>query len=143
MKKVLGWSALISVAAGLGIAAAASVAMIVKSNAATLFPSLFPSSSTTLLSPSYPLGQMPGRGPNRMFPGMMGPGGMWNWGYNGSQSGGQRISIDQAADDAKNSIASYGSNLVVSEVMEFSNNFYVLVKEAVTGRGAFELLVDP
>lgn len=40
-------------------------------------------------------------------------------------------------------LASYGSGLEVAEVMEFSQNFYLVIREADTGRGAFELLVDP
>lgn len=32
--------------------------------------------------------------------------------------------------------------LEVEEIMEFSNNYYVIVKETDTGNGAFELLVD-
>ena len=34
-------------------------------------------------------------------------------------------------------------NLVIDEIMEFENNLYVLIKESDTGKGAFELLVDP
>jgi hypothetical protein len=33
-------------------------------------------------------------------------------------------------------------NLVLDELIEFSNGFYALVKERDTGKGAFELLVD-
>jgi hypothetical protein len=56
---------------------------------------------------------------------------------------GQRISIDEASNLAKQYVSNYGNNLQVSEVMEFSDNFYVVVKESNTGRGAFELLIDP
>ena len=56
-----------------------------------------------------------------------------------------RITIDQAIDNAKQYVSRYynSSDLHVTEAMEFSNNFYVTVKEISTGRGAFELLVDP
>ena len=34
-------------------------------------------------------------------------------------------------------------DFAVAEVMEFKNNFYAVVEEPSTGRGAFELLIDP
>jgi hypothetical protein len=40
-------------------------------------------------------------------------------------------------------VADYGENLEVAEVMEFDNHFYAEVREADTGIGAFELLIDP
>lgn len=69
---------------------------------------------------------------------------MGGWG-NGNQSGtnGSRITLDQATTVASRYLAGYGKNLYVAEIMEFSANFYALVKESDTGRGAFELLVDP
>ena len=73
--------------------------------------------------------------------GMMGRGMMGNW--NGNAYTGQRLTIDQAITTAKQYVANYGQGLAVAEIMEFSNNFYVSVKETATGRGAFELLVDP
>ena len=75
--------------------------------------------------------------------------GLGNWGmgmmrgWNGSTQTGQRITIDQAIASAKQYAAGYGQGLSVAEIMEFNNNFYVSVKENTTGRGAFELLVDP
>lgn len=88
-----------------------------------------------------------------MGPGMMGGcnnnSGQGNWGmgmmggWNGAIQTGQRISIDQAIASAKQYAAGYGQGLTVAEIMEFNNNFYISVKETSTGRGAFELLVDP
>lgn len=69
--------------------------------------------------------------------------GMGGWGWNQPGSNAERISIQDAVEAAKAYAASYGSGLEVAEVMEFSQNFYVVVREADTGRGAFELLVDP
>ncbi len=60
-----------------------------------------------------------------------------------SSTTGQRITIDEASNLAKQYVSNYGNNLQVSEVMEFTDNFYVVVKESNTGRGAFELLIDP
>jgi len=54
------------------------------------------------------------------------------------------VDIDQAAAQVQQFLASAGyKNLVVSHVMEFSNDTYVVVKEKDTGKGAFELLVTP
>lgn len=88
-----------------------------------------------------------------MGPGMMGGwnnnSGQGNWGmgmmggWNGTTQTGERISINQAITSAKQYAAGYGEGLTVAEIMEFNNNFYVSVKETSTGRGAFELLVDP
>lgn len=82
-------------------------------------------------------------------PRFAGPGG---WGMGGGwMMGGPRVSqnatpvtsIDAAATRAREALASYGSaDLVVAEVMEFSNHFYVLVKEKSTGTGALELIVE-
>jgi hypothetical protein len=55
----------------------------------------------------------------------------------------QRISFDKAIELAKQSASQYGKGLQVSEVMEFSDNFYAVVKETSSGRGAFEILIDP
>lgn len=59
------------------------------------------------------------------------------------QNSGTRISEDTAVDNAKAYLKNYTEDLKVSEVMEFQDNFYILVKESATGRGAMELLVDP
>jgi hypothetical protein len=74
--------------------------------------------------------------------GETGPG--WMTGGRGAVQGSGPVgSIDAAASVAKDALASYGlPDLVVAEVMEFSNHFYVLVKEQATGRGALELIVE-
>ncbi|GAB4548352.1 MAG: hypothetical protein Kow0063_43310 [Anaerolineae bacterium] len=89
-------------------------------------------------------------------PGMMGGAGMGGWGYGPGgcagaggwgynfPSGGERLSLDQAAETVESYLASYGgSELALGEVMEFSNGFYAQVVEEETGIGAFELLIDP
>src|SRR4030067_3851953 len=54
-----------------------------------------------------------------------------------------QLNITTAATIAQNYLTSTGNaNLEVSEVEEYTLNFYVLVKEKDTGLGAFELLVD-
>jgi hypothetical protein len=53
------------------------------------------------------------------------------------------ITSEQALAAAKTAIAAYGSSdLELAEMMQFTNNFYVLVRERSSERDAFELLVD-
>ena len=93
-------------------------------------------------------------GPGGMMGGWGGPGGMmggWGggpggmmggWGWN-SPSGGNTISIVQAKQAVENYISSTGNpNLQIDEVMEFQNNFYAIIKEKDTGKGAMEVLVN-
>jgi hypothetical protein len=75
---------------------------------------------------------MNGRGPN-----MMG-------GYMYNNANGTTLTIDQAKASTEQYLAALNnSDLQIAEVMIFDNNAYVVVKETSTGRGAFELLVDP
>jgi len=92
-----------------------------------------------------------GWGPGGMMGGFggYGPGGGWGMGgmmggwWGGNQPTGNPISVDQAQQDAQQAISSYGNqNLLISEIMEFQDNFYVEVKEKDTGVHAFELLVN-
>ena len=75
-----------------------------------------------------------------------GPGGMMGgWGYQGQNpTQTTPVSIEQAKKAVDDYVAAgnWGEPLVVSEVMEFQNNFYAAVKEQSTGVGAFELLVN-
>jgi hypothetical protein len=70
----------------------------------------------------------------------------------GSQKGGMmgsilskgEISVDEATQAAESYLKTLANDdLAVSEVMIFDNGAYVVVKEASTGIGAMELLVDP
>ena len=56
---------------------------------------------------------------------------------------GERISMDDAVSKAEAYLKNTTQGLKVSEGMEFENNFYMVVTEADSGRGAMELLVDP
>ncbi|MCG3141717.1 MAG: hypothetical protein HDKAJFGB_03033 [Anaerolineae bacterium] len=93
----------------------------------------------------YGPSMMNGRGPNMMS----GNGGMMNgqrmmgsYGYNTANV--TPLTIDQTKAAAENYLANLNnSGLEISEIMIFDNNGYVIVKEASTGVGAFELLVDP
>ncbi|HET9906209.1 MAG TPA: hypothetical protein VFQ23_06200 [Anaerolineales bacterium] len=75
---------------------------------------------------------MNGRGPN-----MMG-----GFGYNSNNF--TPLTIDQTKTAAEKYLTNLNnSDLQIAEVMIFDNNGYVMVEEASTGIGAFELLVDP
>jgi hypothetical protein len=53
------------------------------------------------------------------------------------------LTIEAAVNVANQYVASLSNNdLAVDEVEEYTQNFYVLVKEKSTGIGAFELLID-
>jgi len=76
---------------------------------------------------------------------MMGQGGCpgpW-WSY-GQQPQGPVNSLDQAIEVAQSYLASLGDpDLMLAELMQFTNHFYGQVKERSTGIGAFEFLIDP
>jgi hypothetical protein len=98
---------------------------------------------------AYGPSMMNGRGPNMMggniygLGGMMRNGGMMN-GFGYSNANLPTLTIDQTKAAAENYLANLNnSDLEIAEIMVFDNNGYVVVKEASTGVGAFELLVDP
>jgi hypothetical protein len=65
----------------------------------------------------------------------------WN---NGTNSDLAPLSVEQAKQAAEKYIQTRSATgLEIGEVMIFDNNAYVSVKESATGKGAFELLVDP
>lgn len=95
---------------------------------------------------TYGYGWMPmmgGRGwdnNNYGYGPMMGNG----FGYRPSNLGAQPLTIEEARQSAQKYLDTLGvGDLELGEVMVFDNNAYVVVKEASTGIGAFELLVDP
>jgi hypothetical protein len=75
-----------------------------------------------------------------------GPGGcpgIGGWGYTEPGTG-ERLTLEQAVAAVEEYLAAYGNpDLVLAEVMEFTDNFYAEVEEESTGIHAFELLVDP
>ncbi|MCL4561746.1 MAG: PepSY domain-containing protein [Chloroflexi bacterium] len=131
MRNPLGWIITVSTAALLGLGVVLGAGALLHIN---------PYAFVNRLGGPYISGSKVG--PN--FPGgWMGPGGMMNPGYSFRNPPGARISVDQAIQQAQAYVSDFGTGLQVSEVMEFSENFYVVVKETSTGRGAMELLVDP
>jgi hypothetical protein len=55
----------------------------------------------------------------------------------------ERLSLDAAAEKAVAYAAKLGAGFRVAEVMEFERNFYAVIVEKDTGRGAAEVLIDP
>jgi hypothetical protein len=83
-----------------------------------------------------------GFGPGGWGQGMMNPG-QCPWWNNGTPAG-EPLTPAQAQNIAEQAVAGYGNpDLEIAEIMQFSRNFYVLVKEKSTGKGAFELLINP
>jgi hypothetical protein len=68
------------------------------------------------------------------------PGGMMGRAFGG---GSGDIGMDRAVRIAQDTAASYsGGSLAADEVIEFSDNYYASIREASTGIGAFEILID-
>ncbi len=129
MRKVLIWMLVIVIAASAGIGAAAAIGWLRSLNPGSAF-------GFGWAGP----GMMGGQGSIR--PGT-GPGGMMGGGRQGVAPGGAPLTLDQAVQTAQSYIAGYSTSLQVKEVMQFNQNFYAAVVESDTGRGAFELLIDP
>jgi hypothetical protein len=71
------------------------------------------------------------------------PGGMMGFPWTTGSSGQKPITIDQAQRSVQAVLDQRGDgNLAIDEVIEFQDNFYAIVMEKSTGRGAFEVLVD-
>ncbi len=108
------------------------------------------STGTTGTYATYPSNTAPyGTYGGGMMGGGWGCGGMRaRFGYNAppvytNPTTAPQLNITTAAAIAQNYLTSTGNtNLAVSQVEEYTLNFYVLVKEKDTGIGAFELLVD-
>jgi hypothetical protein len=64
-----------------------------------------------------------------------------SWGYDEPVSG--ELTMEQAREAVEQYVESLGySDLEIVEVMEFEHNFYAIAREAGSGVGAMELLVD-
>jgi hypothetical protein len=76
-----------------------------------------------------------------MGPGMMG-GGYGGWGQ--AQPLDKPLTLDGATERVSAALLAWGyTDLEIEEVVQYTWNFYALVKEKPTGKGALELLVDP
>jgi len=97
-------------------------------------------------SNAYGPNMMNGRGPSMMGgnSSMMGNGRNMMGGYASNSANLTPLTVEQAKSAAEKYLANLkNSDLQIAEVMIFNNNAYVVAKEASTGKGAFELLVDP
>lgn len=120
-------------AAGLGLAFLAGKRLFSAANQPVVI------NDRALPQDGIPFGYRGGRGEYRQ-----GMGGMMQPYLNGNQTpNGTRITLDQAVEKVTAAVNQLGSDLQVTEVMEFQDNFYAAVTEKSSGRGAFELLVDP
>jgi hypothetical protein len=87
----------------------------------------------------------PGQDDPAPWSGMLpyGPRGLWGYGNAPANQSGERITLDAAVQAAQAYAEKAGAGLKVAEVMEFDQNFYALLIEKETGRGAIEVLIDP
>jgi hypothetical protein len=91
-----------------------------------------------------PGGMMGGNGGMMGMMNMMGGNGNMMSGYGYNNANLTPLTVDQARAAAEKYLAELdNSDLQIAEVMIFEDNAYVVVKEASTGNGAFELLIDP
>ncbi len=128
MKSFIQWTGLIFVAITVGLA----LSFVYKAFANAIRPSL-----PIMSYPSVQPGSCGGWG---MGPGMMNGCGDLSGVYPDNRT---PISLDDAVTIAEQYLAAYGnSDLALTEVMEFSENFYAEVKEQSTGFHAFEILID-
>ncbi len=168
MKQTLKWTGLILLAAAVGLA----LAVLVTAGVRAQSPISVARGAAIQATPSpynglwgYGPGMMGGwrsgqpsysptdvytptqTSPNSGYgPGMMGGymggmmGGWYPWDNPDNQS---PLTLDQAINAARQYLSTYGNpDLALTEVMEFSENFYAEVEEKSTGIHAFELLVD-
>jgi hypothetical protein len=160
MKEWLKWTGLVLLAAIVGLAFAivftarrqAQVPFAVAQsivNQANLSPVIVTSTARSVLGQevidpatpyprSWGYGWGGGYGPVRMGHGMMG-------GYRGwaDSSSSTLLTLDEAIEAANLYLAAYGnSDLTITEVMEFAENFYAEVEEKSSGIHAFEILID-
>ncbi len=137
MKEWLKWGGLVLLATIVGLAFAF---VFTASNQAQL-----PIAAQSVATPyprSWGYGWDGGYGPGWMGPGMMG-GMMRGYGGRAYSSSSTPLTLDQAIGSANLYLAAYGnSDLVLSEIMEFTENFYAEVEEKSSGIHAFELLID-
>ena len=97
------------------------------------------------LTACIPVWGQPGWGGGGMMGGqggMMGSGGMMGGGWGNYNPDAKPITIEQAADAVRRYLNAYRGNLALTEVMEFTQNFYAEIEETDTGIHAIELLID-
>jgi hypothetical protein len=87
------------------------------------------------ITPTLPFG-------NGWGSGMMGGGMMGGWGYNNTPAA-SALTLDQAVTNMQNYVASLGNaDLRLSEVEEYSLNYYGVVQEKSTGTNALQLIAN-
>jgi hypothetical protein len=138
-------------AAGLGVGAAFGARELLKAYAPQIRQTILSKtddSQTVESLPSHQGDRMPfgmGRGIGRMqsrglqggdnrMPNQVAP--------RGDRNSAAAITMDEAVQQAESLAVKIGSNVQVAEVMEFEKNFYAVLVEKDTGRGAVEILVD-
>lgn len=90
-----------------------------------------------------PTGSIIGHGGIAGPGGMMGSGGMMFPGTS-EQNATARITMDKAVEIVNDYLKSHKDpDLTATEILEFTNNFYVAFREKTTGIYAFEALIDP
>ncbi len=136
MKEWLKWGGVVLLATIVGLA----FAIVFATSRRAQLPIVAAQSATT---PSAPYTRSRGYGWNGGYgPGWMGPGMLHGYG-DWANSNGSPLTLDQAVEAANQYLAAYGNpDLTITEVMEFTENFYAEVEEKSSGIHASEILID-
>jgi hypothetical protein len=144
MKQTIKWTGLVLVAAAVGLALVFAFAAVTRVQT----PVVVAQRAIAQATP-YPFdyGSPSSRQDGYGGWGMMGPGMMMGGRYRADtgdySNNGTPLTLDQAIQAANQYLAAYGNtDLTLTEVMEFSDNFYAEVEEENSGIHAFELLID-
>src|SRR3990172_12804447 len=144
MKQTIKWTGLVLVAAAVGLALVFAFAAVTRVQT----PVVVAQRAIAQATP-YPFdyGSPSSRQDGYGGWGMMGPGMMMGGRYRADtgdySNNGTPLTLDQAIQAANQYLAAYGNtDLTLTEVMKFSDNFYAEVEEENSGIHAFELLID-
>ena len=147
MKKIIIGTLVVGAALALGVTTAFGISRMMNYGSPTIFSmmgGLFGRAGIPGIYGSQPGPGMMGSFAGQPGPGMVGGNGMMGgYGRNGQNPPGNRLSMEQAIRRVQDYVASAGANFTAAEIMEFNNNFYAAILEKDTGKGAFEVLVDP
>lgn len=144
MKQTIKWTGLVLVAAAVGLALVFAFAAVTRVQTPVVVAQRAIAQATPYpLDYGSPSSCQDGYGGW----GMMGPGMMMGGRYRADtgdySNNGTPLTLDQAIQAANQYLAAYGNtDLTLTEVMEFSDNFYAEVEEENSGIHAFELLID-
>lgn len=139
MKQTIKWTGLVLVAAAVGLALVFVFAAVTRVQTPVVAAQrAIAQANSSPFDYGSPSSRQEGYGGWGMMMGGRYRADTWDYSNNGTP-----LTLDQAIQAANQYLAAYGNlDLVLTEVMEFSDNFYAEVEEESSGIHAFELLID-